>query len=362
MVIALLKSAEELGARVVNHTEVTALVKKNGRVVGVHARDRIDGNEREYRAPLVVNATGPFADRIRRMDDPDCEPLILPSRGIHLVLPKRFLPGHDGVLIPKTRDGRVLFALPYLGYALVGTTDEEGALEEFPVPKDEEIDFLIDHFNRYFTPPIHRSDILSAFVGIRPLIRQPGRRSTAELVREYLTEVSPGGMLTITGGKWTSYRAMAERAVDEACELLGRRPIPCRTRDFPVVGSRRPRDEIFTLLRGGGLDEESAEHLYAHYGDQSPQILALTETENAKGRIHPDHPVIEAELLYTIRHEYVRKPLDFLVHRCSLGLLDPAAARDALPIVVETMGRVLGWDAQTTTEMEKEAYAKLPLP
>jgi len=359
MVIALLRSTEELVARLLNHTEVTSLIKENGRVVGVHARDRIDGDEREYRAELVINATGPFADRIRRMDDPDLAPLMEVSSGVHIVLPERFLPSPDGVLIPKTRDGRVLFALPYLGHCLAGTTDRPAELSEDPRPTGEEIDYLIDHLNGYFDLKVRREDILSSFSGLRPLVREPGKDSTASIVREYVTERSPGGVLTIAGGKWTSYRAMAEAAVDQAYEMMGRPPVPCRTHDYPVVGSRRPRDEILALLRGSGLDESIVAHLYGHYGDQSLQILALADTEKAKARIHPDHPVIEAELLYAIRHEYVRKPLDFLVRRCSMGLLDRQAAATSLPHIIEIMGRELGWGPARYLSMEREAYEKL---
>ncbi len=359
MVIALLQSAEELGAHLFNHTEVTALIKENGKVVGVHTRNRIEGNEKKYRAALVINATGPFADRIRRMDDPVLSPLMEVSSGVHIVLPERFLPSPDGVLIPKTRDGRVLFALPYLGHCLAGTTDRPAQLSEDPRPTEEEIDYLIDHLNGYFNLKVRREDILSSFSGLRPLVREPGKDSTASIVREYVTERSPGGVLTIAGGKWTSYRAMAEAAVDQACEMMGLPPMPCRTHDYPVIGSRRPRDEILTLLRGGGLDENIVQHLYEHYGDQSPQILALAEIEKAKGRLHPDHPVTEAELLYAIRHEHVRKPLDFLIRRCSMGLLDMRAAEESLPAVLEIMKHTLGWDSQRAATMEEEAFGKL---
>ncbi len=359
MVIALLQSAEELGARLLNHTEVTALIKENGKVVGVHTRDRIDEDEKEYRTELVVNATGPFADTIRRMDDPSLSPVMEVSSGVHLVLPERFLPSPDGVLIPKTRDGRVLFALPYLGHCLAGTTDRPGQLSEDPRPTEVEIDYLIEHLNGYFDLKVRREDILSSFSGLRPLVREPGKDSTASIVREYVTDRSPGGVLTIAGGKWTSYRAMAETAVDQAYEMMGHSPVPCRTHDYPVVGSRSPRDEILTLLRESGLEEDIARHLYTHYGDQSPQILALAETEKVGARIHPDHPVIEAELLYAIRHEYVRKPLDFLIRRCSLGLLDIQAAKESLPAVLEIMKHPLGWDSQRAATMEEEAFEKL---
>jgi glycerol-3-phosphate dehydrogenase len=359
MVIALLRSAEELGAKVHNHRKVTGLIRENGKICGVRCRDRISGEEVEFHAPLVINATGPFADRIRRMDNATLLPLMETSSGVHLVLPSRFLPSPDGILIPKTRDGRVLFALPYLGYCLAGTTDRPAELSENPQPTEEEIDYLIVHLNATFDLKVRREDILSSFSGLRPLVREPGKGSTAEVVREYVTELSPGGLLTIAGGKWTSYRAMAEATVDRALELLGRPPIPCKTRDYPVLGSRSDEKQILTLLEGGGLEPEIAHHLYRHYGDQSSEILAVAETEKAHARLHPDHPVIEAELLYTLRREYVKKPLDFLIRRCSLGLLDRQSARESLPRVLEMMARTCRWSPDLAQRMEEEAYAKL---
>ncbi len=359
MVVALLQSAVERGAVVRNHTEVTQLRKEEGRIVGVRARSRLDGTERSYDARLVVNATGPYADTLHRMDDPGLAPLMIPSRGVHIILPKRFLPGTEGILIPRTRDGRVLFVLPYLDYCLAGTTDEEGPLEEDPRPREEEIDYLLEHLNGTFDLRVERSAILAAFAGLRPLVRKPGAHSTAELVREYITELSPGGMLTITGGKWTSYRAMAEAAVDKALDALGEALRPCRTRDYPVVGSREARAKTLDRLHGAGLAEEEARHLYAHYGDRSLAILDLAKRENLSGRLHPGHPLLRAELLYTLREEWVRKPLDFLVRRASLGLLDPRAARECLPAVLEMMREECRWDEATLQARRQEARMRL---
>ncbi len=359
MVVALLQSAVELGAVVRNHVEVTQLRKEGGRIVGVRARSRLDDTEQSYEARLVVNATGPYADRLRRLDDPGLSPLMIPSRGVHIVLPKRFLPGKEGILIPRTRDGRVLFVLPYLDYCLAGTTDEEGTLEEDPRPKEEEIDYLLEHLNGTFDLQVERNSILAAFAGLRPLIRKPGAHSTAELVREYLTELSPGGMLTITGGKWTSYRAMAEAAVDKALDALGEAPRPCRTRDYPVVGSRETRAETLDRLQHAGFAPEEIRHLYAHYGDRSLTIAELAKREKLTGRLHPDHPLLRAELLYTLRNEWVLKPLDFLVRRASLGLLDPRAALDCLPEVLELLRREYGWDEATLQARRQEAEKRL---
>jgi glycerol-3-phosphate dehydrogenase len=359
MVIALLRSAEELGAEVRNHREVTGLIKEGGRIQGVRYRNQITGEEGEVRARLIINATGPFADRLRRMDEETLPPLIQPSSGVHLLLPARFLPSPDGLPIPKTRDGRVLFALPYLGECLVGTTDRPAELSEHPEATEEEIAYLIEHLNATFDLKVRREDILSSFAGLRPLVREPGKGSTAEIVREYVTELSPGGLLTIAGGKWTSYRAMAEATLDKALQLLNHPPVPCRTDDYPVVGSRSEERDVLALLEAGGLEAKIARHLYRHYGDQSPEILAIAEAEGAFARFHPEYPVIEAELLYTIRNEYVKKPLDFLVRRCSLGLLDRRAAQETLPMVLEIMARECRWSSERIQEREEEALRLL---
>ncbi|WP_457605981.1 glycerol-3-phosphate dehydrogenase/oxidase [Nitratifractor sp.] len=354
MVIALLQSAQELGAEIYNHREVRGLIMEGGRIIGAKTRSRLDGSESELHARMVLNAAGPFADTIRRMEDPDLPPLMETSSGVHLVLPARFLPSPDGVLIPRTRDGRVLFALPYQGYCLAGTTDRPAPLVEHPAPTDEEIDYLIEHLNSYFDLQVRRENILSSFSGLRPLVREPGRDSTADVVREFVTELSTGGLLTIAGGKWTSYRAMAEAAVDRACETLGVRAV-CRTHDYPVVGSRIPKQQILEELRKIGIAADYAEYLYAHYGDRSPEIFTAADNPKARARLHPDHPATEEELRYTIRHERVRKPLDFLVRRSNLALVDRRAAIEALPRVCAIMAEALEWSPTSASERGQEA-------
>ncbi len=358
MVIALLQSAQERGALLLNHTEVIGLIKQEGRIRGVRTRSRIDGEEAEHTARVVLNAAGPFADRIRRMEDPDLEPLIECSSGVHIILPARFLPSPDGVLIPRTRDGRVLFALPFEGHCLAGTTDRPAEAKEHPVPTREEIDYLIEHLNAYFDMKVRCDDILSSFSGLRPLVREAGAGSTAEVVREFVTELSPGGLLTVTGGKWTAYRAMAEKAVDQVCNALEYQA-SCTTSDYPVVGSRLPRREIAARLKKLGASPERIDYLYRHYGDRSPRILETEHLHQASARLHSDHPATEGELLYTLRHEYVRKPLDFLIRRCNLAMIDRSAALAALPRVVEIMGRELGWDADTAAKQSAEARERL---
>ncbi len=355
MVIALLQSAEELGAKLHNYHKVENLIKESGKVCGVAVKDRLGGKEWEFRAKLVINATGPFTDKIRRLDDANAEPLIVTSVGTHIVLEHRFLPAPNGLMIPKTSDGRVLFALPWQGRCLVGTTDLPADTTEHPRPSEEEIDYLIEHANRYFGMKIARSDLLTAFAGLRPLVRKEGVTSTARLLREFATELSESGLLTITGGKWTSYRAMAEHTVNMAAKILNEERAECRTHDYKVVGSRGERSRIVKSLIDSGIEERSARYLYSRYGDRSTKIAQIAKKEGLHRCIHPGFPAIEAEIPYTVEYEYVKRPLDYLARRCNMAMEDRDMALKSLPRVVELMAMKLKWDRKRREDEESLA-------
>ncbi len=361
MVIALLQSAEALGAKPCNHHAVESLLEERGKICGVRILERLTGRRREYGAKIVINAAGPFCDEIRRMENPDAEPLLVTSRGTHIVLDRSFLPTEKGLMIPKTADGRLLFALPWEGHCLIGTTDLPSPPTEHPLPDEEEIEYLIEHANRYFDIKIEHKDILAAFSGLRPLVKRPGVDSTAKLLREYVTEFSPGGLLTVTGGKWTSYRAMAEHTVDLAVETLGdsHKNRVCQTADYKVAGSRGDRRQIVGQLRSAGMEEACCDYLYRHYGDRSPAILEIARKEGLKDRIHPGFCALKAEIPYTIRHEYVRRPLDFLARRCNLAMEERTKALEALPAVTELMARELQWSQTRRSAEESEAREAL---
>jgi glycerol-3-phosphate dehydrogenase len=362
MVIALIQSAKVAGAYVHNHHAVTQLLKDTeGHINGVEVIDKLKGSITRHSATVVVNATGPFADTIRRMDDPGCSPLIETSSGIHIVLPRRFLPSDMGVMIPKTSDGRLLFALPWQGHCLVGTTDNPAKLTAHPPVTEDEIDFLLSHLNHYFALKATREDILSTFSGLRPLITSGAHDSTATLVRESEYRESPSGLLSVAGGKWTSYRAMAQKTIDI---VIASHPSidslrPCTTLDHKVVGSRDTRKSVLAHLQSHPQLAPLANHLYDHYGDQSPKILDHVEEE---GDLHPlmsNPPITRAEIRYTLAQEHVRKPLDFLVRRSVLGLLDREKARALLPEVISIMTETLHWDSSTAKTMKSEAKERL---
>ncbi len=361
MVIALLQSAEANGAKVYNHHKVESLTKdQEGNIVGVETYDKINSTVTRHYAKTIINATGPFVDTIRKLDDPDCTPLIETSSGIHIVLPKRFLPNDQGVMIPKTSDGRLLFALPYGDHCMIGTTDNPAPLSEHPEATDSEVEFLLEHYNRYFSTKATKDDIVSLFSGLRPLVIPDEQGNTSEVVRESEYIFSPSGMLTVAGGKWTAYRAMAEKAVNIIAKRL--EPDveikPCATEDHKLIGSRRAKEEVIVELNKLKLWSVS-EYLYSHYGDRSVEIADYAKDDGELNPICTEAPLSVAEIRYTVHNEYVKKPLDLIVRRSNIGLIDKKLALSLLDAVSETLAEELGWSQETREEELQEARAIL---
>jgi glycerol-3-phosphate dehydrogenase len=345
MAITLVLSAQRYGAVIANHVEVVSFHKKDERLCGARVRDGIGGEEFDIRARCIVNAAGPFVDRIRQMDTPAAEPVLNAASGIHIILSSRFVPPDTGLLIPKTEDGRVLFVLPWQGHALIGTTDTPAEIVEHPRASEAEIEYLLRHINRYFNLSVQRGDVLSAWSGLRPLVKFDAAASTAQLVREHLLMVSPSGLVTMAGGKWTSYRRMAEEAVDRTVSSAGLNPSgPCRTLDLRLHGAGNYSSEISrVLIHDYGIKADVAEHLQHAFGDRAMNVARLAG-EGLGARLHPDHPYIEAEVVYAVRHELAECAADVLMRRIPLFILDEAAARAALPRVVELMAGEHAWD------------------
>lgn len=362
MVIALLQSAAEVGAEVHNYSELTRFIKNDaGDIEGVEITDKISNTKAIHHAKTVINAAGPFVDEIRRLDNPEASPLIEISSGIHIVLPPRFLPSAQGVMIPKTSDGRLLFALPYGGYCMIGTTDKPAALSDHPKVREDEINFLLDHYNKYFSTKASRDDILSVFSGLRPLVLGYKHDKTSDLVRESRYDLSPSGLLTVAGGKWTAYRAMAEKAVDMVINKAGREKTvrACVTSDYKVVGSRKPKDLIMKGLQRDKKLNDIADYLYSHYGDRAPDIARYANSADDLLPLLDGLYVTKAEIRYTIKNEFVKKPLDFLVRRSNAALLERQKGIDLIDIVAQTMAKELSWDEDTQKTMAKEAKLRL---
>jgi glycerol-3-phosphate dehydrogenase len=361
MAITLVLTAQKHGAVTANHVEALSFEKKDGRLCGARVRDSLGGEEFDIRARCVVNATGPFVDRLRQMDDPTVNPVVEAASGIHIVLSSRFVPPDTGLLIPKTDDGRVLFVLPWQGHALIGTTDTPTEIVEHPRATEDEIAYVLRHINRYFDLSVQRGDVLAAWSGLRPLVKFDETANTAQQVREHLLMVSPSGLVTMAGGKWTSYRRMAEEAVDRAIASAGLQASgPCRTLDLKLFGAEHYAPEILQVLtKDYGLEADVAEHLRHAFGDQAMSVARLAENEGFSARLHPDHPYIEAEVIHAARHELAERASDVITRRIPLAILDNAAAQAALPRVVELMAGERGWDEERRRQESALAVERL---
>ncbi len=321
LAVTLMRTAIDHGATCLNYLPVVGLLKAGGRIVGALARDAETGEEFEIKAKAVINATGVHGDRIRRLDRPESAPLLTPSQGIHLVVDADFLPGNQALLIPETEDGRVMFAIPWQGKVLLGTTDtprpELRQLDD-PQPLAEEIDFLLRTAAGALTRPPTRADIRSAFAGLRPLIHpehDSDRRTTAALSREHAILVSDSGLITVAGGKWTTYRLMGEQVIDRAAALAGLPPVPCPTRRLKLHGS--PSSPCADVL---GTDAALLAGLPGH-----------------DRRLHPALPYSEAMVRFAIRYEQARTVEDILARRTRAFFLDAAAGEACIQRVASLL-------------------------
>lgn len=307
--IALAHTAAEHGGVLLNYIEVQSFLYSNGQICGVEAIDLLGKKTYHLRAKGVINATGVFADSLLLKDQPNRQPVITASQGAHIVTERSNFPGDYAMIIPKTSDGRVLFAVPWMGKVLIGTTD--GAIEkpvEEPIPTEAEIGFILDNFNQYSRSRISREQVQGAFAGLRPLVRRAGARSSASLMRDHVLLTSPSGLLTITGGKWTTYRKMAEETVNKAAKIAGLPYRPCTTRQI-----RMARPEIPVELAAAGAN-----------------------------LLHPDYPFTEAHVRHAVRNEMAMTLEDVLARRIRLLYLDRAAACAVLEKTAAIMREELG--------------------
>ncbi|KAI0769123.1 DAO-domain-containing protein [Trametes elegans] len=356
MNMALIMTAVQQGAIVANHVEVTSLDKNGaaGHIQGARVRDALTGQEWNIRAKGVVNATGPFSDALLTMDNPNHTPIVQPSSGTHITLPNYYSPRTMGLLDPATSDGRVIFFLPWQGNTIAGTTDSPAEVTATPLPQEEEIRWILEEVRHYLSPDIkvRRGDVLSAWSGLRPLVRNPNAASTEGLVRNHMIHVSDSGLLTIAGGKWTTYRAMAEETVDKAIEVFNLQPKRgCVTEELRLIGSDGwSRNMYIGLAQRYGLETEVAKHLSENYGDRAWTICSYANSTGKAWPLHgirlaPGYPFIEAEVRYAVRNEYAQTAVDVIARRIRLSFLNAQAALDALPRVVEIMAGELHWSA-----------------
>ncbi|GJQ12781.1 hypothetical protein GpartN1_g4572.t1 [Galdieria partita] len=367
--ISVALTAALYGAAVANHTEVIGLLKnsQNGKVIGARVRDRLNGEEFDIHAKVVVNAAGPFSDSIHHMVNPTSSDIIAPSSGVHVTLPSYYSPDGMGLIVPKTKDGRVVFMLPWLGSTIAGTTDSSTEITELPQPHEDEIAFILEAIRDYLNVQVRREDVKSAWSGIRPLARDPRAKDTQNILRDHLVFASPEGLVTVAGGKWTTYRRMAQDTVDKAIQVGQLKPQDsCKTPYVQLIGSHSWDPSYFTFLvqnyrrlkytvsksmspSVGELDIDCAKHLSTSYGDQAYKVCELAQQGWGKRLVH-GYPVLEAEIVYCAQNEYCFTAADFLARRCRLAFLDAEAANQALPRVVEILGDIYDWSSRRREE------------
>ncbi len=328
LAINLAQTAFDLGATPLNYMRVSRLLKDAGMVTGIEALDRESNTWYKLYGRVVVNATGVFSGNIMKMDNPRADDVIVPSQGVHLVLDKKFLPGDSAIMVPHTDDGRVLFAVPWHDKVILGTTDtpvENSSLE--PRALDEEIQFLLKHAVRYLTGDPTPKDVRSVFAGLRPLVKTGDTRNTAALSRDHVLMVSPAGLVTITGGKWTTYRKMAEDTVNEAELVAGLDSRPSVTSHTRVHGYQ-PETDPEDPLRYYGADAEFIKEI-------------MKENPRMAKRLHASCPFTGAEVVWAVRAEMARTVEDVLARRIRALFLDALASISMAPVVAEIMAEEL---------------------
>ena len=343
LAITLVQTVADLGGVIVNYVKVVSLLKQNSRVCGVTVRDVENGREFEVRARVVVNATGVFSDEVRRLDDRAAPELLTLSQGAHAVLDKSFLPGGCALIVPRTSDGRVFFAIPWHDRVLLGTTDtgvSETVLE--PLPLRTEIEFLLAHAARYLAKAPTAKDILSAFAGLRPLVKV-GVGKTSKLSRSHHVVVAPSGLVSLIGGKWTTSRLMAEDTVNQVA----------------MVGGLATRTSPTKTLRLHGWQETSDDKpVLSEYGSDAEELLALSKNGGEK-LLHPRLPYRAGQVQWAVRREMARSVEDVLSRRLRALVLDAQAAIEMAPPVARLMAAELGrdevWEKQQVVDFRKLA-------
>jgi len=335
MAITLAHTAADYGATVLNYCKVTQLIKDGELINGVIAVNQETGEEMEIKSKVVINATGVFADEVIQMDEPGKPDMITPSQGIHLILDKSFLPNTHAIMVPHTSDGRVMFAVPWHNHVVVGTTDtliENHSLE--PAALESEVDFVLETAGKYLVKQPTRADVLSVFAGLRPLAKpEGGKKATKEISRGHKILISISGLITIIGGKWTTYRRMAEDTIEKAIMLGGLPERECITRHLPVHGYRMDLDPISDPLAPYGLDKE--------------EIIALSEEENGwEGWLSEKLQIRKSQVAWAVRKEWARTVEDVLARRTRALFLDARESIRIAPVVAALMAKELKKDRE----------------
>jgi glycerol-3-phosphate dehydrogenase len=387
--IALIETFAAAGGEALNYARVVKFEKDGGgKIRAAEVEDRVSGERLTVRAIAVVNATGPFADSVREMATPGAPRRMHPSRGVHVLLPLELLSGRiegaeerrssnsteglpsanwedsAALLIPKTEDGRVLFGIPWMGRLLVGTTDEPVGEAGAAGVSSAEAEYLLRHLNRYLVKPIKPEQIVSAFAGVRPLVSSGDERGgeTKELARDHVVEVdAASGLINILGGKWTTYRAMAEDAIDAVERQLSGRTSGCGTSAYPLVGSGGFTARLWReLMTGCALSERSARHLSEKFGSRAAQVMALArENPSLAAPLARGLAPLKVEVVFCARYEMATSIEDVLARRIGLESFGWQEALTGAPAAAELLGSELGWTAEATQRALQEYVLRI---
>nr|ALE15156.1 mitochondrial glycerol-3-phosphate dehydrogenase [Larimichthys crocea] len=366
MNLAIGLTAARYGAAMANYTEVVHLLKTNDpqtgkeKVCGARCRDVITGKEFDVKAKCVINATGPFTDSLRKMDNQETQNICQPSAGVHIVIPGYYSPDNMGLLDPATSDGRVIFFLPWEKVTIAGTTDTPTKVTAHPIPGEDDINFILREVRNYLSPDVEvrRGDVLAAWSGIRPLVTDPNSKDTQSICRNHIVSISDSGLVTIAGGKWTTYRSMAEETLDAAIKAHSLPAEPCKTVGLQLEGGKGWTPTLYIrLVQDYGLENEVAQHLASTYGGKAFDVAKMAQVTGQRWpivgkRLVSEFPYIESEVLYAIK-EYACTAIDVIARRTRLGFLNVQAADEALPRIVQIMGKELDWcQERKTAELE----------
>ena len=333
--------------------------KENYQVVNV--KDTLTGNVFSIRAKVILNCTGTQADTIRKMANPNALPRIRTSKGVHIVLPKSLLSNEAAMLIPKTPDGRLVFVIPFQNHTVIGTTDDEYFdTNQEPHVLKTEVDYLLNTLAPYVRDCPQASDVRAGFAGLRPLILSRSKSSTKQLLRDHEVEVDEtSGLVSLLGGKWTTYRLMAKDAVDVIEKILLGKTSDCLTESRTLVGSEQYDFDLFqNLIKKYSINPESTLHLERNYGSKAMDILKIIEQNPSLATlIINDYPYLKAEVIYATRYEMCCTIRDFLARRIRLEILDWNKTLLAIPVVTELMANELGW-SESEIQAQIDIYKK----
>jgi glycerol-3-phosphate dehydrogenase len=362
--MSLVKTAMQYGAVALNHAEARTFEKDAaGRLAVLHVRDSLTGRLLRVRAKRFINATGPFADRIRLLANPEMGKRMRVSKGVHIIVPGELMPSDAAILVPKTDDGRVVFIIPYNGKLMIGTTETESELgESEPVVERAEVDYLLSYVNRYFEKPILADQVIAGFAGLRPLLQADPNADTKQLVRDHEVEVDQtSGLISILGGKWTTYRLMAKDTIDKFYELQELTEKECITDHIKLVGAEGYADDFWKVLVSKyAIPEVVAKHLNRQYGTESLEIAQLMhDRPDWKARLSDRLPNTKAEVVFVVRAEMAQTLKDVLARRFGLELTDWQSSDQISETVADLMAAELGWTDAERQKAVRDYHAEI---